>query len=156
MLTFRENAKFGISYSGMDAGFCTDVVGTVSDVATQRDVQIVAFNLTTDPCLPNPKKTSADVLWPIYCLLLGCVVSCLVDAYVTRFKSRIANFYFPERAKERAEFLHRSIRSGRISRKNDLRKYFCDFFYLILSWAKKVVTFTPFQDLISTFSYDCQ
>ena len=35
---------------------------------------------------------------------------------------RICNFFYPERAKERASFLNRSIKAGRMARRNELRK----------------------------------
>ena len=106
----------------MDQGFpLSEVLDNVSKDITSR-VTIAAFNLTSDPCLPTPIETSEDVLWPIYSLLLASTISCLLDGYFYRLRSRICNFFFPGRADERAEFLHRSIKSGRLTRKNEIRK----------------------------------
>ena len=107
----------------MDENFSlSEVLGNVARDEKGR-VTIEVFNLTTDPCLPKPNKTPDDILWPIYALLLGCLISCIVEAYVSRLRSRICNFYYPERAKERAAFLHKSIKSGRELRRNQLRMY---------------------------------
>ena len=85
-------------------------------------LEVVAFNLTSEPCLPNPKVTPNSALLPIYFLLLGCMLSCAIEAYMTRLRPRICNVFFPERAEERTEFLHREIKCGRAKRKTDLRK----------------------------------
>ena len=85
-------------------------------------LEIVAFNLTSEPCLPTPKATPDSALWPIYILLLVCMLSCAIEAYMTRLRPRICNVFFPERAEERTEFLHREIKSGRAKRKTELRK----------------------------------
>ena len=106
LTTFRENAKFGISLTEIMSG----------------NLEVVAFNLTSEPCLPNPMETADKALWPIYFLLLGCMLSCAIEAYMTRLRSRICNVFFPERANERTEFLHREIKSGRDKRKTELRK----------------------------------
>ena len=106
LTTFRENAKFGISLTEISSG----------------NLEVVAFNLTSEPCLPNPMETTDKVLWPIYFLLLGCMLSCAIEAYMTRLRPRICNVFFPERAEERTEFLHREIKSGRAKRKTELRK----------------------------------
>ena len=86
-------------------------------------LEVVAFNLTSEPCLPNPKVTPTSALLPIYFLLLGCMLSCAIEAYMTRLRPRICNVFFPERAEERTEFLHREIKCGRDKRKADLRKF---------------------------------
>ena len=111
LTTFRENAKFGISLTEIMSG----------------NLEVVAFNLTSEPCLPNPMETADKALWPIYFLLLGCMLSCAIEAYMTRLRSRICNVFFPERANERTEFLHREIKSGREKRKTELRKLMINF-----------------------------
>ena len=92
------------------------------------NLEVLAFNLTTEPCLPNPMETPDNALWPIYFLLLGCMVSCAIEAYMTRLRPRICNVFFPERAKERTWFLHREIKSGRDKRKTELRKLIINCF----------------------------
>ena len=144
LLTFRDNAQFAISYNGMDEGFSlSEVLGSIGK-GKYRRITIQPFNLTSDPCLPKPKETSDNVLWPIYFLLLGCIISCLMQAYASRLRSRICNFFYPERATERAEFLHRSIKSGRQSRRNQLREYYVfPFLHIIAPFSSIFYIFPP-------------
>ena len=116
----REKAKFGISYAGTDGGFCSALENAGKDILKHKEIEVVAFNLTTEPCLPDPKRTDLSVLWPIYVLLLACLLSCAVSAYMNRLKHQICNVFFPDRAKERAKFLDREIKAGRGRRKREL------------------------------------
>ena len=109
----REKAKFGISYAGTDGGFCSTLENAGKNILKHKNIELVAFNLTTEPCLPNPKKTDQNTLWPIYFLLLACLMSCAASAYMNRLKHQICNVFFPDRAKERAKFLDREIKAGR-------------------------------------------
>ena len=122
MLIFRENAKFGISFDGMEQGFALkDVIGAAADATRIQSINITAFNLTTDACLPIPTPTSTEILSPIYFLISLCLFTCILEAYTTRLRCKICNFFYPERAKERASFLHRSLKAGRMARRNELR-----------------------------------
>ena len=116
----RENAKFGISYAGTDGGFCSTLENAGKNILKHKKIEVVAFNLTTEPCLPDPKNTDKAVLLPIYLLLLACLLSCALSAYMNRLKHQICNVFFPDRAKERAKFLDREIKIGRGRRKREL------------------------------------
>ena len=58
-------------------------------------------------------------------ILLGILVasslSCIFDAYASRWRARICNFYFCERARERGEYLYRRIKAGRGNRRFQLK-----------------------------------
>ena len=129
MIIFRENAKFGIAFDGMEQGFSLkDVIGNAASATQEQNLNIQAFNLTTDACLPVPTPTSTDKLFPIYFLISLCFFTCGLEAYTSRLRCRICNFFYPERAKERASFLHRSLKAGRMARRHELRKiYFYHF-----------------------------
>ena len=135
LTTFRENAKFGISLTEIMSG----------------NLEVVAFNLTSEPCLPNPMETPDKALWPIYFLLLGCMLSCAIEAYMTRLRSRICNVFFPERANERTEFLHREIKSGRDKRKTELRKLII-FYFVLNAGSKNNVDLSAHNVIISYIS----
>ena len=116
----REKAKFGISYAGTDGGFYSTLENAGKNILKHKEIEVVAFNLTSEPCLPDPKRSDLSVLWPIYVLLFACLLSCAVSAYMNRLKHQICNVFFPERAKERAKFLDREIKAGRGRRKREL------------------------------------
>ena len=125
MIIFRENAKFGIAFDGMEQGFSLkDVIGTAAAGATGiQKLNMQSFNLTSDACLPVPTPTNDEFLTPIYVLISLSLFTCAIEAYTSRLSARICNFFYPERAKERAEFLHKSLRTGRMARRNELRKF---------------------------------
>ena len=138
MLIFRENAKFGISFDGMEQGFSLkDVIGPAASATRIQNINIKAFNLTTDACLPIPTPTSIEKLLPIYFLISLCFFTCGLEAYTSRLRCRICNFFYPERAKERASFLHRSLKTGRRARRNELRKY--HYFWFLIGYSKRLI-----------------
>ena len=54
-------------------------------------------------------------------ILLGIILlSCVFDAYGMRLRSRICNIYYPDRAHDRAIYLHDRIKRGRTSRRIQL------------------------------------
>ena len=79
------------------------------------------FDLTTEPCLPRPEWTEQQDLLAILAITLACTISCFFDAFVSRWRSKICNVYFPVRAWERGEFLHKRIRTGRELRRAELK-----------------------------------
>ena len=117
------HGQFGISFKGMEKGVqLGDLFG---EIATgHRDfvsLKLEAFDLSTDPCLPRATRTGyADVG-----LLCGIVVvsalSCIFDAYASRWRAQICNIFYEKRAVQRAEHLYRRIKAGRGSRKFQIR-----------------------------------
>ena len=107
----------------MEQGFSLrDVIGNAADATKVQNLTIQSFNLTTDCCLPVPEATKFDYILPIYSLLGLGLLTCVIEVYTSRIRSRICNFLYPERARDRASFLHRTLKSGRITRHNVLRR----------------------------------
>jgi hypothetical protein len=104
--TFQEHAKFGISFPGMEQGISFSSMIKDTD-AKLNILKIEAFDLRTDPCLPKAKMTPPSILVPIILILLFCAISCIVNAYATRLRAIICNFFHPGRADERANFLYK-------------------------------------------------
>jgi hypothetical protein len=104
--TFQEHAKFGISFPGMEQGVSFSAILNDTD-AKFNILKIEAFNLRTDPCLPKAKMTPTSILVPIILIVLFCAISCCLDAYATRLRGTICNFFHPKRANERAHFLYK-------------------------------------------------
>ena len=95
----KENGKFGISFLGMDQGY---QLNGLLDVVENGEVplmklQLEAFDLSTDPCLPKPVKTEMGLLVPIIVLLSISVITCFLDAYLQRIRQQICNMFYPER-----------------------------------------------------------
>ena len=123
LLVFRENAKFGIAFAGMEQGISLkSVIGKPADATKIQNLNLQSFNLTNDKCLPVPHPTDNDLLWPLYILISVSLMTCGIEAYTSRLRARICNFCYPERAKERAAFLHKKLKTGRQARRNELRK----------------------------------
>ena len=107
----------------MEQGFSLkDVIGRAASVTNVQTLSLQAFNLTTDVCLPVPTPTSYEHITPIYILISISLLTCATEAYTSRLRSRICDFIYPERAKDRAAFLDRSLKAGRLARRNELRK----------------------------------
>ena len=107
----------------MEQGFSLkDVIGNAADATHVQELNIQSFNLTTDCCLPVPETTNNDFLIPIYILMGISLLTCVIEVYTSRIRARICNFLYPERAKDRAAFLHKTLKSGRIARRHELRK----------------------------------
>ena len=104
--TFQDHAKFGISFPGMEQGVSFSSMIKDKD-AKLNILKIEAFDLRTDPCLPKAKMTPPSILAPIILILLFCAISCIIDAYATRLRAIICNFFHPGRADERASFLYK-------------------------------------------------
>lgn len=104
--TFEEHAKFGISFPGMKQGVSFSAILNDTD-AKFNILKIEAFDLRTDPCLPKAKMTPTSILVPIILIVLFCAISCCLDAYATRLRGTICNFFHPKRANERAHFLYK-------------------------------------------------
>ena len=104
---FEKNAKFGISFPGMEQGisFGSFMDGTDVDAV----LKVHAFNLSTDPCLPRSRQTGASSLGPIFAVLFLCLLSCLIDAYFSRVRAQICNLFYPFRADERAKYLFKYL-----------------------------------------------
>ena len=121
LVTFQENAKFGISFEGMEKGIT--LRSLVDDLHSNKiiNIAIQPFNLTSDPCLPVAMKTDAGRLGVIFGLLTFCMLTCFLDAYISRWRSRICNTFFPMRATERGRFLYKKIQAGRRSRHHQLQ-----------------------------------
>ena len=119
----------------MEQGFSLkDVIGNAASATREQTLSFQAFNLTTDICLPLPTPTNTEKLLPIYVLISLSFLTCGLEAYSSRLRCRICNFFYPERAKDRASFLNRSIKAGRMARRNELRKNsFSDYILDILS-----------------------
>ena len=103
---FQDNAKFGLSFPGMEQGISFDSMIRGADAKVDI-LKIEAFDLRTDPCLPKAKQTPASYLGPIFTIMLFCLVSCLMDAYASRLRAMICNMFYTARATERAQFLYR-------------------------------------------------
>ena len=100
---FEKNAKFGISFPGMEQGIS---FGSFMDESgVDAVLKVEAFNLSTDPCLPRSRQTGVSSLGPIFAVLFLCLLSCLIDAYFSRVRAQICNLFFPFRADERAKYL---------------------------------------------------
>ena len=116
---FRENAKFGIAYDGMEAGvsFSDLLPGINSGAIHPGKINLRGFNLTTEPCLPVPHKTKYGQLSVIGILIILCLISCVLDAFGSRLRAKICNVIFKDRAVPRAHYLYEKIKAGRASRK---------------------------------------
>eukprot|EP00092_Neocalanus_flemingeri_P009637 GFUD01010375.1.p1 GENE.GFUD01010375.1~~GFUD01010375.1.p1 ORF type:complete len:1089 (-),score=247.71 GFUD01010375.1:82-3348(-) len=118
---FQEHAQFGVSFPGMEKGITFNSL--IGDLQEDKivNLQVEAFNLTTDPCLPKAKRTDPDILGPIAAILLLCLASCILDAYASRLRAKICNFFYEDRAKERANYLYNKLQAGRRARRDQLQ-----------------------------------
>ena len=57
--------------------------------------EIEAFDLTTDPCLPEPAYTNKGEMTWLLLVILFCAISCMFDAYSDRWRSKICNLFYP-------------------------------------------------------------
>ena len=92
----KEHGKFGISFNGMEQGI--ELNGLLTEVANDGEIPILslkldAFDLSTDPCLPVPVKTDWKQLAPLIALVGISLISCFVDAYMQRLRSKRIIFY---------------------------------------------------------------
>ena len=148
---FRDEAKFGISFNGMEKGvsFESLIPELESGEVDLISLDVRGFNLSTDPCLPSPKTTNHVQTAIIAIIIIVCSLSCLFDAYTSRLRAKICNMCFPTRARQRAEYLYKRIRTGRktrriqlsmiVSRELDIRKRKAKFFSSY-NWLKEKLT----------------
>ena len=144
---FRDQAKFGISFDGMENGvsFQSLLPGLESGEIHLIDLNVQGFNLSTDPCLPSPKTTDQIQIAIIAIIIIVCSLSYIFDAYISRLRAKICNMCFPTRARQRAEYLYKRIQTGRktrrvqlsmiVSRELDIRDRKAKFFSSY-SWLK--------------------
>ncbi len=119
LLVFREEAKFGISFKGSEEGvsFQSLIPGLKYGKVNVIDVKLEGFNLTTEPCLPNTSLTKHGQTAIIVTLVFACLLSCIFDAYASRLRAKICNLCFPDRAEQRAKYLYKCIKTGRMARR---------------------------------------
>ena len=103
---------------GMDQGLDLDVLFNNAD--TLGKIQVTKVDLTTDPCLPIPKSTANDMIGWILLIISFCLVTCILEAYMARWRSQICNLFYPEIAKCRATYLYNKISLGRYLRKKEI------------------------------------
>ena len=105
---------------GMDQGLDLEIL--FNNVDTLGKIQITKVDLTTDPCLPIPKSTGYDMIGWILFIIIFCLVTCLLEAYIARWRSQICNLFYPEIAKCRAVYLYNQICLGRYIRKMEIQQ----------------------------------
>ena len=117
---FKRHGHYGITYLGMSQGLTLEYLLNIKDVnISVQDLEILAFDLRTDPCIPKPVYTKKfQMLWLIE-IILFCVVSCIFDIYINRWRSQICNIFYPKQSECRAINLYNRIKNGR----QDRRKY---------------------------------
>eukprot|EP00111_Clytia_hemisphaerica_P016968 TCONS_00050321-protein len=120
--TLASNAGFAIGFKGMEQSIVADVKlgGREKKVVLQK-LNIQRFNVSIDPCLPSPMKTEGQTIIILTVILVIVLLSCIFDAYALRLRARICNSFYPDRAHERAVYLHKRIFTGRHSRRIQLR-----------------------------------
>ena len=105
---FKEHASFGLTFPGMEQGISFG--STLQEAAGKglsNTIKIDGFDLSTDKCLPSPQRTESSSIWPIFAIIITALLSCVIEAYFSRLRPIICNAYYPERAQERAVFLHK-------------------------------------------------
>ena len=93
----KENGKFGISFNGMEQGVQLNGLLDKDDNDLMLNLNLAAFDLSTDPCLPKPLKTDWVKLIPLIVLVVLSLVSCFLESYIQRLRSQICNLFYPER-----------------------------------------------------------
>ena len=115
MNLFRDEAQFGISFTGMeqDVTFQSLLPGLMSGEVDGESLHIQGYNLTTDKCLPTAETTDHAKTGAIVTIKIICLLSCVFDAYASRLRAKICNICFNFRAVERALYLYKQIQTGR-------------------------------------------
>ena len=118
---FRRHGHYGITFTGMSQGLTLESFfkSKESNVAT-HDLNIQAFDLRTDPCLPRPIYTQQVQMTWLLLVILFCTLSCIFDTFSYRWRSQICNLFYPKRSDSRAINLYQRIRSGRKERRINL------------------------------------
>lgn len=119
----KDKGSYGISFKGMEQGIhLGSLLSSVQNGETSIvSLQIEAFDLSTDPCLPVAKNTEKRKLGWLLVIVFVCIFSCLADAYAARWRSQICNLFHEKKAKERAQYLLNRITAGRGNRRFQLR-----------------------------------
>ena len=105
----------------MSQGLTLEYLLNIKDVnISAQDLEILAFDLRTDPCIPKPVYTKKfQMLWLIE-IIVFCVVSCIFEVYINRWRSQICNIFYPKQSECRAINLHNRIKIGREDRQRKL------------------------------------
>ena len=114
--------------------------GILQNYTDNLELRIPAYNVSVNICLAAPSYTSENVYAIISVVLLVVATSCILEVYFSRIRSRMCDIFYPDKAKERADYLHYKLHIGRINRKYRL--------VLIvrreLERRDKLLDFTPF------------
>ena len=120
----EEKSKFVISFQGMGAGLdVSDLFAKYTldeSKATLLNIKLKAFDLSSEPCLPQALFTEMRTNIVISVILVICLVTTIFDAYLSRTCAQICDIFFPVRANERAEYLHKRLKAGRGKRRFQL------------------------------------
>lgn len=82
--------------------------------------ELKEINLDMKSCISEPIYTNWHVYLWISVLLFFAIISYVLEVHMSRIRSRMCDFFYSERAQERADYLHFRISSGRINRKFQL------------------------------------
>ena len=115
---FRRHGNYGVTFPGSSQGFTLDSLlnSKAIDLET-HELDIQAFDLQTDPCLPRPIYTHKFQMTWIILVILFCTISCIFDTFSYRWRSQICNLFYPKRSESRAVNLYNRIRTGREERR---------------------------------------
>ena len=99
LIAFTENSKLAISFPGLESG--------VSVASQEEDtIEIEGYDFSLDPCIPHGRESPPRVLWPLYMVLLLCLLSCTLETYFARARAIICNAFYEKRAEQRAIYLY--------------------------------------------------
>ena len=114
--------------------------GVMQNFTKDLELHFPAYNVSVNICLAAPSYTSQNVYVIISLVLSVVCMSCILEVYFSRIRSRMCDFFYPDKAEERADYLHYKLHIGRINRKYRL--------VLIvrreLERRDKLLDFTPF------------
>lgn len=128
----KEKDDFTISFSGVQQNYSKRI-----------NLELPAYNVSADSCLSHPLYTSSNVYIVISLVLLGAGISCLLEVYMSRIRARMCDVFYPDKALERADYLHYRINIGRINRK-------CQLMLIVrreLERRAKIIKFSPLARL---------
>ena len=91
------------------------------DVGSKLLQKLKDINISTSSCLSQPQYTPTYIYIIISFLLFVAFMSCVLEVYMSRVRAKMCNFFYSERAQERADYLHYKINAGRINRKVQLK-----------------------------------
>eukprot|EP00095_Tigriopus_kingsejongensis_P011211 maker-scaffold263_size232787-snap-gene-1.30 protein:Tk11211 transcript:maker-scaffold263_size232787-snap-gene-1.30-mRNA-1 annotation:"hypothetical protein LOTGIDRAFT_155733" len=111
--TLLKHGEFGISFAGMEQGLnLGDLFGEVESGQTSlASLRLEGFDLSTEPCLPRPKRTRYHQTGILALIVVTASLSCIFDAYASRWRAIICNFYYNSQALERGEYLFKKIKA---------------------------------------------